>query len=318
MRSTLLGTFLVWAFAAASAPATGWAGPFLREQVPADAKWVAHLDLDAFRSSQVGDALIKARIDQEMARVRADLQAQWDLEFDWRQIHSLTAYGVEFRPAGKAHGVLLVVTSWDVQRGLDAAIAKQVDAGGEGTIKRVEEGPIPVYSVRGEFFVALPGGKPVVMARSRDQLDRGVAVLAGQAHTLAGTSAFLDFPPLPQSYAFLAMAAGFAEQTSIPPRARVLKMADAVQLVVGETGNQVFLNAALKAKTAEAGIQMQQVIQGLLAFSALGQPENRDWQRVLQSAKVSAQDGMVTVGLQAPSLGVIERLGQRRTPSPGP
>lgn len=302
------------AFAVVDTGSNALAGPLVREHVPAEAKWVLHLDLDSFRASQVGDCLTKNKIDKDMVKIRADLKTYLDFDFDWTQIGSLTAYGTDFEPRGKARGVLLMETSMDLQRGLETAILKQAQAGVEGNVRRIQNTAAAVYQVREEFFVALPPGKPVVLAKTEDLLNRGLAVLAGQAANLAPTQTFLDFPPVPQGFLFLALATGLADQATFPPQARVLKMSDGGQIVIGETGNQMFLTATLRAKTAEVSAQMQQVIQGLLALGALGQPENQDWQRLIQATSVSAQDRMVTVAIQLPLVTVLERIQAKLKP----
>jgi hypothetical protein len=288
------------------------AGPLQRSEVPADAKWVLHLDLDAFRAAQVGDYLIRARIEKDMARVRGDLKTYLDFDFDWTQINGLTAFGTDLGRGGKARAVLLIHTALDVAKGFEAAIAKQAQAGVEGSVTRTLESPVPIYSVREELFVAAPAGKAVVVAKTREQLDKGLGVVTGQVTSLASTPAFLDFPPTPAGLIFLGMASGIADETPLPPQAKVLKMTDAGQVVLGESGTQVFLIATLKAKSAEVSAQMQQVLQGLIALGALGQPENPDLLQLIQLTRVTANDRLVTVSVELPVATVTQKLEARQ------
>jgi len=310
------GAFMILALAGAVAWAEGaaWAGPLIRAQLPAEAKWVLHLDLDSFRSSQVGAFLTAEKIAKDMAKAAADLKTYLDFDFDWTRINSVTAYGTDFSPRDQARGVLLVHTSLDVQQGLDTAIAKQAQAGVDGNVQKIEDGSAPVYRVRDEVFVAFPAGGPVVLAKAREMLDQGLGVLAGQAPNLAGTQTFLDFPPAPAGFVFLGMAEGFADQPHVPPQAQVLKMTDAGQVVAGETGTALFVTVTLRAKTMEVSAQIQQVIQGLLALGALGQPENLEWQQLIQATRVTKQDRMVTVAVQLPVTTLVEKLQSKLKP----
>lgn len=293
------------------AAVTALAGPLTRSQVAADAKWILHLDLDNFRSTQVGDTVIKGKIDHQMAKARADLRTYLDVDFDWTQIASATAYGFDFEPRSRSKGVLLVQTTLDVQQGLENAIARQTQAGVDGNVKKVQDAPVPVYQIRGEFFVALPPGKPVVLARTSDLLDKGLAVLDGRAANLSTAPAFADFPPAPKAFALLAMAVGFSENAPIPPQANILRTTEAGRVVLGETGTQVFLSATLKAKSAEVSQQMQQVLQGLLALAALNQSQNQDLQTLAQAAKVSANDRMVTLEVQLPAAVIVQKIQEK-------
>lgn len=288
------------------------AGHLQREHVASDAKWVLHLDLDAFRATQVGAEAVRGKLGRDMAKARADLKTYLDCDFDWTQIHSLTAYGFDYAPKNQSQGVLLIQTSLEVQKGLETAIAKQAEAGVEaGNVRRVTDGPVAIYSVRNEFLVAVPPGKPVVLAKTDALLQKGLAVLAGQQLNLASTAIFTDFPPQPNAVVFLGMAEGFSENTPIPPQARVLQMADGGRLVLGETGNQVFVTATLKTKSAEVSTQVQQVLQGLLALGSLSQPQNQELQQLLQAARISVNGRFVSMDVQMPAATVIQKMQEK-------
>jgi hypothetical protein len=299
-------------FSLALAASAALAGPLQRNHVAADAKWILHLDLDNFRATQVGATIVKGKIDQQVAKAAADLKTYLDVDFDWTRIAGATLYGLDFDPKARGKNcVLLIQTTLDVQKGLENAIARQTQAGVDGNVTRVQEAPVPIYRIRSEFFAALPPGKPVVLAQTADLIEKGLAVLDGRAPSLAAAPAFADFPPAPGAFAFLAMAAGFSENAPIPPQANVLKMTEAGRILLGETGTQVFLSATLKAKSAEAGSQMQQILQGLLALAALSQSANQDLQALVQATKVTTNDRMVTVDVQLPAATIVQKMQEQ-------
>lgn len=288
------------------------AGPLQRQHVASDTKWVLHLDLDAFRTTQVGAEAVRGKLGRDMAKAQADLKTYLDFDFDWAQIHSLTAYGFDFAPKNQSQGVLLIATSLDVQKGLEAAITKQAEASVEnGNVRRLADSPVAVYSIRNEFLVALPPGNPVVLAKTDALLQKGLAVLAGRHPNLASTAVFTDFPPQPNAVVFVGMAEGFNANTPVPPQARVFQMADGGRLALGETGNQVFVAATLKAKSSEVSAQMQQILQGLLALGALGQPQNQELQQLIQAARVSVNDRFVSIEVQLPATTVIQKMQEK-------
>ncbi len=282
------------------------AGSLHKEAVSADAKWLIHLDVDAFRMTQLGMFVGKQILDPKLAKPKADLKEQANFDFDWRRITSLTAYGTEFQPQPK--GVLLLTTDMNVQAALDAVLAKQALGGAEGPIKRLESAPLPLYALNNDLFMALQPGKPVVISKSREEALKARAVLAGQSPNLLASRAFTEFPPPPKAFFFLTAAEGFNEVAPIPASARVLKMADSLRLVLGESGDQVFVNLALKAKTPEVSQQIQQVIQGMLALLALSQVDNPDLNQFAQSTKVTVSDKMVTVDLHFPVAKTVKKI----------
>ncbi len=90
-------------------------------------------------------------------------------------------------------------------------------------------------------------------------------------------------------------------------------MAEGARIVLGEKGEQLFLNLALKAKEADVVRQIAQVLEGIKAVVALGQSENKDLLELVQSIKVASTEKMVTVNLEYPLakvMGKIEELSK--------
>src|SRR5262245_38275713 len=99
------------------------AGSLPRAQVAAEAKWLIHLDVDALLETQLGKFIGREWLDPKATKLTADLKQQFDIELDWHQIHSLTAYGVDFKDP-KANGVLLVRSDLDLAGALAAVVEK--------------------------------------------------------------------------------------------------------------------------------------------------------------------------------------------------
>ena len=72
------------------------AGPLKPSQVSDDAKWVIHLDVEKLLTTELGSQLGRQILDKQMAKPTRDLD-QWGINFDWRDIRSLTVYGTDFK-----------------------------------------------------------------------------------------------------------------------------------------------------------------------------------------------------------------------------
>lgn len=286
------------------------AGPLPREYVAADAKWLLHLDIQNLLTTQVGDFLAREVLDRKFEKPTADLKSQINFDFSWRRITGVTAYGTDFQAAERAKGVLLLTTDLDVAQALEAVTEKlnAASPGGAGPVERVEAGATPVYAFNEDVYVAVVPGKPVVVGKSKRMVMRARDVLTGAAANLNGVAGFADYPPPPANFFFFSAAEGFNEAAPIPPQANVLKMADSLRLIAGESGDQVCLNLALKAKSAEVSQQIQQVIQGMIALVALSQTENQDLRQLAQSVKVAVADRLVTVDVLFPVGKTIEKI----------
>jgi hypothetical protein len=293
-------------------------GPLQKEQVRSDAKWLLHLDLDKLRSSKVGTYFTRQILEQKLSQPKADLKRDLNFDLDVSKISSITAYGTDYGSKPDANGVLVIKTTLDVGKALDAAIEKfSPNAEAEGAIKKTQQGSAVLYSVNDDVFITIFPGNLVVVAKSREPMQKASQVLAGKSANLTSGKAFSGFPDVQKAFFFLGVAEAFNSDAPIPPQANVLKMADGGRLVLGESADRLFLNVALKAKNSEVVTQIQQVIQGLVALASLSKIENKDLMQLAQSAKVSADENMVSLSLEFPVDRAIERLGEEKRKNNG-
>ena len=291
---------------------TTFGGPLQKEQVGSDAKWLLHLDLDKFRASKVGTYFTRQVLEQKLSQPKADLKREFNFDLDISKISSITAYGTDYGSKPDANGVLVIKTTLDVEKALDSAIEKlSPNAGdGQGGIKKTKQGSAVLYSVNDDVFVTLHPGNLVVVAKSREPNQKASEVLAGKSANLTSGKAFSGFPDVQKAFFFLGVAEAFNADVPIPPQANVLKMADGGRLVLGENADRLFLNVALKAKNSEVVTQIQQVIQGLVALASLSKTENKDLMQLAQSARVSADENLVSLNLEFPVERAIEKLSE--------
>jgi hypothetical protein len=287
-----------------------FAGPLPSAQVDAGAQWLLHLDLDAFRASQIGGRIARDRIEAPMAKAATEIKSQLGVDFDWKRIRGVTAYGTSAARPGQAKGVLLLDTDLDVKAGLDAAIAKQPD-GATGKLRLIEAGDNPVYWVKDESYVALITGGPVIVGKFEDDVRRARDVVLGSVPNLAAGNPFSGYPEPAPGVVFYGASQGLADGVPVPPKAEILKKADGLRLLVSEAGGSLVISLAMKTKTVEAAQQVQQVVQGLLALAALGQSSNSDLQELLGGLRVAGGERLVTVEMNYPVAKAIQKMDEK-------
>jgi len=296
-----------------SLAATAMGGSLNNEQIAADSKWVLYLDFDGFRSTRVGDYFIKEVLGKKLSKAQDDLKHHLNFDLDLSKVSSVTVYGTDYQQP-KSNAVLLIKSSLDVQGALDAAmlLMANADANQPEPVKKIEQDGITVYSLHDAVCLSVQPGNLLVVGHSPEATKKAVMVLQGKSANLASTRTFTDFPDMKKAFFFLGMAEGFNSDAALPPQAKVLQMADGGCLVLGERADLIFLNVALKAKTAEVVTQMQQVIQGLVALATLGQPDNKDLMQLTQSVKISTAEKVVNVSAEYPVEKAIEKLAEQK------
>src|SRR5437868_7872517 len=127
MKKIFLAAAFAFAFAAR-------AEGLKQNLVPANSRWILHLDGDAFRKSRIGAMIVEDKCESKVRKVKEDTRL--DLDFSFKKINSITAFG---RTVGEhKDGVLLVETTADVRGDLEKLIGfKEKNGSGEPPISRI-------------------------------------------------------------------------------------------------------------------------------------------------------------------------------------
>src|SRR5689334_338438 len=86
--------------------------------VPANSRWVLHLDVDAFRKTRIGAMVIEDKAESKVRQVKQD--SKLPLDFSFNKITAITAFGPKV--GEQNDGVLLVQTTADVRGDLEKLI----------------------------------------------------------------------------------------------------------------------------------------------------------------------------------------------------
>lgn len=289
---------------------TAVASPIPKNQVAADAKWVVHLDAEQLMRGKIGTFLVDNLLNPRSQEMREKVKQELGVEWDWKRIQSITAYGTGYKPQEDETGVLLIRTSMDVKAALDAAIEKRMP---QLSIQKVEETSFPLYRLSDQGgFLGLQQGM-VMVGRDRKAIDRSMEVLSGRAQSLEGAKALEDYPETSFGFFFLAVAEGFGQQAELPVSAAIFKQATGARLVLGEDNDRLRLNFDLKAATSEVTQQIAMVGQGLLALAAMNSGNNPDLQKLTQSAAVTSAGKCVTLAVTVPVADVIARINEEHS-----
>jgi hypothetical protein len=310
-------TLTAIALAAATAAANPLAANDIRtESVSAEAKWLLHLNLDTFRETSIGkylfESFVKPRADETPMGFRIKTEDIYE------GVHAITAYGNTYQVDTDAIGVLLIRMEENLKSIFEAALIQQEAAGGENPdIRTVQADPYSVYTKGDELFAAILPQDVVVISKSLDQLVSAVDVVEDRAPGLdESDSDFSGMTRAGGTFFFLATAEGFNQSGAIPPQARVLQMAEAARLALGEGPDDLFLNLTLMAQNEKVRDQLAKIIQGLLALVSLTQIDNQDLAELALNTEVVSQGREVTVALNYPVEQVLQ-LVKARTENSG-
>jgi hypothetical protein len=287
-----------------------------KKHVAPDAKWLLHLDCENLRGTKVGEFLM----DKFVTKAVADATSEMDFDASnvLQRVTSITAYGTDFKKGPEVNAVLLVHADAEIQKAVVGMLEAQLLANADGPVEKDEADGAKVYTFGKEVLISPEKGGTFILSKSRSQIDKARELLAEKRTSLATSKAFSEFPAIANSFFFLGVAEAPTEPDTFPAQAKVLQMADGGRVALGEKADQLFLNLALRGKTAEVTKQIQQVLEGMVALVTLGQPDNAELMELAKSTKVSATDQMVMVNLEYPTAKALSRLDEEMNPKPQP
>ena len=292
---------------AACTVATAFAGPIDQSKIAAGAKWVVHLDFEAFRKSALGGHFISSVLEP---RIEAqEFLRSTTLSINLTNISSLTAYGPNFEKDGA--GVLLLKTTADVKKDLDTLVGMaSLSENEKKDLTMVQQKPFPLYSLKDDVFLAPVAGTGILLAKSSESIERARDIAAGKGESLATSGAFKDYADASGAF-IVVMAHGFNTMAKIPPQAQVLRETDGGRLAIGEKesekGKNVFVNLMFKGKDEESSTRIQQVLQGIVALVSMSQ-QNKDVTDLASATKIVGEGRTVSVNLQFPTAKAIQHV----------
>jgi hypothetical protein len=287
---------MVWA-------AFAQAGTLQLGEVPADAKWVAHIDVDAMRASAVMQKFYDECLAGRVPSRLLDKMAQKCGMDPRRELHGLTLYGTKFVPG---HGVLMLRAEMDES----VLLEKAKRAPKYRTIQyRDYDLHSFMFTKRGkqrELAGAFPKAGVLVLASSPEMVKSALDVMDGQSASLQGTDSPLAVK-VPRGTMFLARASGIHESQA-GARYPVCAQLDRLNYAEGQHQGQWFGHLAITATDEDAAAQVEAGLTGLKAIFELSLASAPKLQQMLDQVKTRRQGKVVRCDFEAPLKEVVQAV----------
>ncbi len=277
--------------------------------VSAEARWIVHVDLINLRDSHLGQVLLGDL--QKMAPETEQGGLRPDFAKILQTAGTLTAYGTSFsKDPNQIDGALLLQGTPDLRKIAEGLVAQQLVTNPE-KIKEIEGLPFEAYAIEGGITVAFPKEPVILLSKSQAQLVKAYDVFRGAAPSFAKNkkSALNDL--LPKDGGYFLVAASVVPSTEgllsdDSSHSRILKMATAGALAVGEQNNMTEARLQLVASSDDMAERLSRILQGMAALVSLTQTNDKDLNAFLQSITTERKDNKVSLSLSYPSDRLIE------------
>lgn len=278
--------------------------------VPEGTQFVFHLDMAAFRETQIGQQLIDVATQAAINEIGEDEQAldqvREALGFDpLTELRSVTVFGTDYeRPENNLRAIVRMGATTGNLEGMMLALPEYTS---ETVGDRVYHAfsPDPGMTVHVTIHTAADGNKSLVVATQRAAVDSLLATLDENGQSAGVRSEGGMF----LSVTVLKLPVDILDDDG--PPANIAKLIRTVSLTVGERDGHFDINLQLGVEDEQRAEQIRQMAQGAAAMVAFVQDDDEDLQRVqqlLQGLTVERTGTDVGLHLSVPSEQVIEFL----------
>lgn len=291
-----------------AAPAS--AGDLIQELIPADARWVAHVDVEGFLRSTFWTTLraepeIAAELDQHLAEAREQFGFDpLDL------VKSVTAYGSTENPeqavaalvVSEAADGLLAMLRTQPMHSKEELAGHAIDVWSEG------EGESVFCLVR-EFEGV--SNRLVFLSDSRERLKHGIDVLEGRAQDVTQTSGpRLAIDPQKNSFLFVETGEDIPGLDNVAPVSAIAALAKGLRFEFGEAAGQLFADLRVMTLDAKGAQEVHAVLQGASALLNLVMPKEipAEVRGLLRGLRFSTNGNQVGIEFRHDSLELVRVL----------
>lgn len=276
--------------------------------VSADARWIVHLDFDALRAGTVGQELVTA-IEKAQAGGLGDM-IKIDVAKTLKTIGTVTAYGTNLSSDPKTIDGALIVQGTGELRKIAESLLLQGTIAEPKVFSEVTDLPFPAYAIsdpkaksedQAHLMIAFPPEPVMIVCKSKAQLLRARDVIRGAAPSLAKTpgSPLARFTARTEG-AYLFAASVVPAENVFPqnaPQTRMLQLANAGAVSLGERGENTFLHAELLASSGQNAEKLTKILQGMTAALALAETMDKQLAEFINATTVARSGDAVTLDL---------------------
>ncbi len=270
------------------------AAPLDKTQISADAKWMLHLDLNAFQQSALGTRAIEAIRAEHGSQIIAleELIGSNLL----RDINHLTLYGPD---SDDKKAVLLVAGRFNSDK-LLALLALN---------KTYQKVPFENYTLH--EWVAEEHGKNqvgvfarkdlIILSQTRRPVEQALEVLDGIKPSLDQKGGMEHLPKAPELPIILAVAEDLSHHNINHAHAAILKNTDALVFSACESNQNFMMDLDLWTQQSQTAVQIEQALLGMKAFVLLNQKNQPALARLVQAFHIYSDETLISLRFQYPS-----------------
>jgi len=298
MRKPFLTTVLLALMAVAGSGLL--AGPLRQNMLPADTRWVMHMDMEQFTSTQLFQLV---RQDDRLGMQEPFREVQEELNIDpYTDLYGLTLFGT----TGDESGTVICVQGNFDRKALLDRLDEHKD------YLELAHGQHTLYKWDGKQCAAFAGSNLIYFCQSEESLRKALDVLDGFAASLVESDQLTWLNQVPANAFAVAAVDNMTEMVKSHEAATILKQTRMAAFLAQEQDENLTLRVRLETDTPEAAVQIEQIARGLLAMAQLNLAKEADAAAVLSALQIVTEDRVVSLQWMYPSAQIYDLLFNKK------
>ena len=242
-----------------------------KEFVPANAKWLAHVDVEGIRRSKTATSL-SGRMDILALKHDADIdefERELGIEIE-RDILSVTIYGTT---DAVDHPVVVIHATSEIDRAMrrvETLPEHRRDAVAGHRVHRLARDGSGESGAWTMYVLADGDERHLVLADDDEELAHGIRLLEGKGKSLASVEGgALTATPREGSLVFVSIPSGFTKLAEIEATSAVVRLAKSATFDLSERRGELRATLTVSTDNVDDATKVAQVVQGAMALASL-------------------------------------------------
>jgi hypothetical protein len=226
---------------------------------PENARWLIHLDMKKFVSTQLFDLLMADKKD-EIFNFNDMLSKKFKIDL-FKDVHGVTILGM-----GKGEDNAVLCWEGKIDKEFILALLKL-----NKDFKEIPYGKYTIYSWEGDRFGTFANDHLALMGEDKDAIKKVLDVISGKKKSMTASNLMALWKGIPNDAFLKAAAHNIAELADDKEASAILKKTGMAFFMALERNENLKLKLKLTTDTPETANNIHQIVKGFMALAKLKQ-----------------------------------------------
>ena len=285
------------------------AEPLNPRQVPADAKWLVHVDFNMFAKSKMWNLMSQEITDKNQKKIDA-ITTLFGSD-PTKDLFGVTLFGPD---ANQENAVAIIHGRFNQKKLLSLLVLNEAYAETEYKDQILYHWVDERDNKAKVGFCATES--LIVISQSETPVQAMVDLLTGQPDSQASEPAPLasSLAKAPKDAIVVMAANGLVDLHLDDKQNAILKNSRMIAVLAGESNGDMYLQINLATDTIEAALQIEQLLIGMQAFATLKNAENPNIVSLLQAITIKRNENQLSLTAKYPSAKLFDIFKEKIMP----